>query len=192
MAYLPRHSSREELPPAIPPETPMRLSRNCRRGLVALVLASLTGCVRAPGSATAPGLVGAWRSSVQFSSGVFAPVKDLEFMYVFNLGGTMSESSNYDASPPAPPAYGEWRKTGAGRFEAKYTFFTTSPPSDVRTLALGGGWPPAGSGELTERIVLAADGRSYDSSLTLVLHDTAGRPIAGGGDATVHATRAGF
>jgi hypothetical protein len=91
-----------------------------------------------------------------------------------------------------PPAYGEWRPTGAGRFEAKYTFFTTRPPSDVKSLVTGGGWLPAGSGVLTERITLAADGRSYDSQLTLEMFDMAGRPVAGGGEATVHATRAGF
>ena len=170
----------------------MTVFRACRRGFVALAIASLADCGCAPGSATSPALVGAWRSSVQFSGGVFAPVKDLEFMYVFNPGGTMTESSNYDASPPAPPAYGEWRQTGAGRFEAKYTFFTTSPPSDLRSLPTGGGWPPAGSGVLTERIQLAADGRSYDSRMTLELFDMAGKPVTGGGEATVHATRAGF
>ena len=170
----------------------MAMIRDCRRGLVALTFASLAGCARAPEPATSPALVGAWRANVQFSGGAFAQVKDLEFLYVFNSGGTMTESSNYDATPPVPPAYGEWRQTGAGRFEAKYTFFTTSPPSDVKLLATGAGWPPAGSGVLTERSTLAADGRSYDSQLTLELFDPAGKPVAGGGEATVHATRAGF
>ena len=31
-------------------------------------------------------MVGAWKGKVQFSSGSFAEVKDLEFMYVFNAG----------------------------------------------------------------------------------------------------------
>ena len=39
-------------------------------------------------------LVGAWRGKVQFKTGGFPAVKDLEFMYVFNAGGTMTESSN--------------------------------------------------------------------------------------------------
>ena len=62
-----------------------------------------SACVRARRrTATAratptPDLVGQWRAKLQFTSGAFAPVKDLEFMYVFNLGGTMTESSNYDA-----------------------------------------------------------------------------------------------
>jgi len=162
--------------------------------LAVLALAACEGCApsRAPATSAPPALVGAWRSHVQFSAGVLAPVKDLEFLYVFNAGGTLTESSNYDAMPPVPPAYGEWRPAGAGRFEAKYTFFTTSPPSDVKALATGAGWPPAGSGVLTERITLGADGRSYDSAITLEMFDAGGKPVAGGGGATAHATRAGF
>jgi hypothetical protein len=170
----------------------MTMLQDCRRGLVALAFVSLAGCARAPGPATSPALVGAWRSSVQFSGGVLAAAEDLEFLYVFNSGGTMTESSNYDATPPVPPAYGEWRQTGVGRFEARYTFFTTRPPSDVRSLATGGGWLPAGAGVLTERITLAADGRSYDSTMRLELFDVAGKPVPGGGEATAHARRVGF
>ncbi|MCK7527127.1 MAG: hypothetical protein MZV64_60720 [Ignavibacteriales bacterium] len=48
-------------------------------------------------------LVGAWKGKVQFRTGMFAEVKDFEFMWVFNNGGTMTESSNYDAVPPTPP-----------------------------------------------------------------------------------------
>ena len=48
-------------------------------------------------------LVGAWRSKIRFNSGALAEIKDLEFLYAFNLGGTMTESSNYDG---APPGYG--------------------------------------------------------------------------------------
>ena len=61
---------------------------------------------------TDTGLFGAWRGSVQFTTGAFAEVKDLDFMYLFNAGGTMLESSNYDGAPPVPPAYGVWRKVG--------------------------------------------------------------------------------
>jgi hypothetical protein len=160
--------------------------------IVALAWIALAGCVSAPGSAPAPTLVGAWRSGVQFGDGVLAPVKNLEFLYVYNSGGTMTESSNYDATPPVPPAYGEWRRTGAGRFESKYTFFTTSPPPEVKSLATGGGWLPAGSGVLTEKITLAADGRAYDATMTLALFDLAGKPVPGGGTATVRARRSGF
>ena len=170
----------------------MTLLREYRRGLLALACLSLAGCAPAREPATSPALVGAWRANVQFSGGALGPIKDLEFLYVFNAGGTMTESSNYDATPPVPPAYGEWRQSGGGRFEAKYTFFMTSPPSHLKSLATGGGWLPAGSGVLTERITLAADGRSYDSSMTLEMFDPAGKPVTGGGEATVHATRAGF
>ena len=169
----------------------MVVPRDGRLALFALALLLLPGCSRAPGRASSV-LVGAWRSSVHFDGGVLAPVKDLEFLYVFNVGGTMTESSNYDANPPVPPAYGEWRQMGERKFEAKYTFFTTRVPPDVKTLATGGGWLPAGSGVLTERITLSEDGRSYRASMSLELFDTAGKPMAGGGKGTVRATRAGF
>jgi hypothetical protein len=173
-------------------EKPMVRSRGPRRLLVTFAFLVLAGCARAPGQAAPPALVGAWRSQVRFEGGILAPVKDLEFLYVFNAGGTMTESSNYDASPPVPPAYGEWRPLGENRFEARYTFFTTNPPADAKSLTTGGGWLPAGSGVLTERITVAADGRSYDAAMTLELFDPAGKPVAGGGAATVHAVRAGF
>lgn len=76
------------------------------------------------------------------------------------------------------------------QFEARYTFFTTTPPPEVKSLS--GGWLPAGSGVLTERITLAADGRAFDSSITLVMFDTSGKPVAGGGEASAHGTRAGL
>ena len=147
------------------------------------------GCSRAPAPVAPPALSGAWHASVQFQGGAFASVKDLEFLFVFNSGGTMTESSNYDGLPPVPPAYGEWRATGADQFEAKYTFFTTRPPEDVKSLATGGGWLPAGHGMLKESIHMAADGRAYDSTIALELFDMAGKPVSGGGSGTVHATR---
>ena len=88
-------------------------------------------------------LVGAWRGKVQFTSGPFASVKDLEFMYAFNQGGTMTESSNYDGAPPVPPAYGVWRKVKPWQYEARYSFFLTKPPQAFEDLAKGGGWAPA-------------------------------------------------
>ena len=51
-------------------------------------------CLAQTGKAVA-NLAGAWRGKVQFTSGAFAEIKDLEFMYAFNAGGTMTESSNY-------------------------------------------------------------------------------------------------
>ncbi len=154
--------------------------------LIALLL-PLCGCASAP-------LTGAWRSHVQFASGDFAAAKDLEFLYVFNpgdgRGGTMTESSNYDAAPPVPPAYGVWREVGPGRFEALYVFYTTKPPEKAEQIVQG--WGPAGRGELTERITLAADGKSFESAITLKLFDPAGRPLPGGSDGTGHATRIDF
>jgi len=74
------------------------------------------------------------RSSVQFTSGPFAEVNDLEFMYVFNAGGTLTESSNYDGAPPVPPAYGVWHSIGPNEFEARYEYFTTAPLANVEAL----------------------------------------------------------
>lgn len=57
-------------------------------------------------------LVCAWRSQIRFSSGALAEIKDLEFMYAFNVGGTLTESSNYGGAPPVPPASRVWKKSG--------------------------------------------------------------------------------
>lgn len=161
-----------------------------RVALVVWTMLSLAGCAREAAHPRAA-LIGAWRSHIQFAGGILAAIKNLEFLYAFNEGGTMTESSNYDAAPPVPPAYGEWRAVDARRFEAKYTFYTTSPPSDPKTLAAGG-WSPAGFGVLTERITLSEDGRAFDSRIVLEMFDTGGKPVTGGGEATGHGERAGF
>ncbi|MFN8177820.1 MAG: hypothetical protein U0167_07830 [bacterium] len=166
-------------------------------GLLVLVLSRLAGCSCGHASCTARGtpddaLVGAWRSSVQFDDGTFAPIRDLEFLYAFNVGGTMTESSNYDGVPPVPPAYGVWRAAGTNRFDATYTFYTTKAPARLDELAAGGGWLPAGRGVLTEHITLASDGQSYESTLTLDLYDKDGKPIAGGGRAAGRGKRIRF
>jgi hypothetical protein len=137
-------------------------------------------------------LVGGWRARLQFTSGAFAPIKDLEFMYVFNQGGTMTESSNYDASPPVPPAYGIWRKVGPNEFAAKYEFYVTRPPAAFGEIAKGGGWGPAGRGVFVERITLAEDGNSFTSKITYQQFDTAGKPVEGGGEATGRGVKLAF
>ncbi len=162
----------------------------CLIGLSTLL--AFAGC-SGPAPAAAPAaLIGAWRGDVQFSNGALASIKDLRFLYVFNAGGTMTESSNYDGVPPVPPAYGEWRETEANTFEARYTFFTTQPPANVKAVLTGGGWLPAGSGVLSEKIQLSADGRSFDSTIKLELFDKSGKSVDGSGDAKAHAVRAGF
>ena len=129
-------------------------------------------------------LAGEWRAQLQFSSGAFASIKDLEFMYAFNQGGTMTESSNYDASPPVPPAYGIWRKVGAKEFEAKYEFYVTKAPATFDEIAKGGGWGLAGRGIFVERITVSEDGKSFTSKIKYDQFDTAGKPAEGGGEAT--------
>jgi hypothetical protein len=154
----------------------------------ALVAASLAAWTV---GAADSGLVGAWRSSIHFENGAFAPIKNLEFMYVFNTGGTLTESSNYDGAPPVPPAYGVWREVGPNEFEAKYEYFATEP-SDQGAFLKGAGWLPSGRGIFTERIKLSPDGQSFESIIRYYALDGRGGPAAGGGDAKGKATRIGF
>lgn len=169
-----------------------------RYALMLLSAASvITSCAKAPASqaAAAEGgqLVGAWRSKITFQNGALAGMKNLEFLLAYSAGGTMTESSNYDeAANSSPPAYGVWKEIDAHTFETKYLFFTTKAPSSADTAAHGRDWWPDGHGVLTETITLSADGQSYASTIALVLHDSAGAPIAGGGSGTGAGTRIAF
>ena len=157
------------------------------RGIV-LVAASLAAWTI---GAADSGLAGAWRSSVQFETGAFASIKNLEFMYAFNAGGTLTESSNYDGAPPVPPAYGVWRVVGPNEFEAKYEYFSTAPSARDEFLK-GAGWLPSGRGIFTESIKLSPDGQSFESTIRYQALDERGEPVQGGGDARGKATRIGF
>lgn len=175
------------------------MKESTRRAMATIAMALLfaTACTDSrtpPATATSEhdGLVGAWRSQVQFSDGAFTSVQDLAFMYVFNAGGTMTESSNYDGTPPVPPAYGTWKATGARQFEARYEFFMTKPPESFESIAKGGGWLPAGHGVLTEDISLSDDGDSFTSMITLVLFDQNGQPVEGGGKGNGKGARIDF
>jgi hypothetical protein len=163
-------------------------------GLVVALAA--TGCISDAAHVGKPAegadLAGAWRSTLQFKDGAFASIKDLEFMYVFNLGGTMTESSNYDGAPPVPPAYGVWRRLGPGEFEAKYEYYATKSPTRVEEITGGGGWLPSGRGVFIERIVVSADGRSFTSTITYDALDLAGKPAQGGGKAEGRGVRIAF
>jgi len=107
-------------------------------------------------------------------------MKDLEFVYVFNVGGTMTESSNYDGAPAVPPAYGVWRKSGPRQFEAKYTFYVTKAPETFADIAKGGGWSSAGHGDFMEKITLSDDGKSYTSIISYAAFDRTGEQVEGG------------
>ena len=112
-------------------------------------------------------------------------------MRVFNEGGTMTESSNYDGAPPVPPAYGIWRKTGEGQYESKYEFYTTNLPASFNDISKSGGFTPAGYGVLTELITLSSDGNSYSSKINLILFDKSGKQTSSD-DADAEAVRMGF
>jgi hypothetical protein len=137
-------------------------------------------------------LAGAWRAKVQFKSGMLADWKNLEFMYAFNQGGTMTESSNYDGSPPGPPAYGVWRKTGARQFEARYEVFLTKSARPLEEIAKGGGWLPDGHGVLSEKITLSPDGKSFKSLIRWDMFDPAGKAVESGIEGTGEGKRMGF
>jgi hypothetical protein len=137
-------------------------------------------------------LAGAWRGKIQFTSGAFAGIKDLEYMYAFAAGGTMTESSNYDGAPPVPPAYGIWKKIGARKYEAKYQYYQTKAVTSAEELVKIGGWAPDGYGTFTQKITLSADGNSFDSTITLEMFDKEGKATAGGGEGTASATRLRF
>jgi hypothetical protein len=129
-------------------------------------------------------LVGEWQAKLQFDKGILASYKDLEFMYIFNTGGTLVESGNHDSNAPIPPAYGIWRKTGSQEFEAKYEFYVTEPPKELSVILNGGGWKPVGRGVLSEKIKLSKDGKTYVSKVHVDILTTDGKPMEGGGDAT--------
>lgn len=158
----------------------------------ALLLTALLVACQPAQSKPDTALAGAWRSPVPGTSGWLADMKGLEFMYVFNADGTMTESSNYDAFPPGPPAYGVWRSVGARQYEAKYQVFLTKPVAIMDSIAKGGGWVPNGHGVLTQKITLSEDGDSFDSTIRFDLFDPQGKPVTGGGEAKAHGERIRF
>ncbi len=162
--------------------------------LIPLAALLTTSCYVAPPPDQTPkdALIGAWRSQVRFTSGTLAEMRDLQFMYVFNAGGTMMESSNYDGSPPGPPAYGIWKKNSAREFEATYEFYNTKAPASFDEIAKGGGWLPNGRGVLSETITLSDDGNAFQSTITYTAFDQAGNLIDGGGNGEGAGTRMRF
>ena len=158
-------------------------------------LLTLGSCTEHQAAAPVPpqdALVGAWRSHVRFTGGALAEMKDLEFMYVFNPGGTLTESSNYDGAPPVPPAYGVWRNVGPHQFEARYEFYVTKNPESFDVIAKGGGWNPNGRGVLLEKLTLSEDNQSFTSTIEFTAVDPAGKPAEGGGKGTGSGTRMRF
>ena len=156
------------------------------------VLASAAFTIVNKSTPQANDLTGTWKAKVQFKTGPFANVKNLEFMLSFNSGGTMTESSNYDGMPPVPPAYGIWKKTGSGQYEAKYEFYITNVPPSFEALKKIGGFNPAGYGRLTEKITLSPDGKTYKSKINFNVFDITGKQMPNNDAAEVTASRMQF
>ena len=163
--------------------------------LVAATTLCTGGCSRAfPSSGSEstepPVLVGAWRTKVQFKGGILSDLHDLEFMYAFNVGGTLTQSSNYDGTPPVPPGYGVWRQTGPRRFELKYAFY--APARFVKAGRRRAAWVPGGRGLYSETLEISPDAKSYTSHIMYELVNPAGAPIPGGGEGEAVGARTSF
>ena len=104
----------------------------------------------------------------------------------------MTESSNYDGSPPVPPAYGVWRRVTEQKYEARYAYYWTKPPSSFDEITKGNGWTPGGHGVLSQEITLSSDGRSFESTIRYQAFDQAGKPMEQESIATAKASRIGF
>jgi hypothetical protein len=168
--------------------------------LVAALAMSVEGCSDAVSSAvpqsttSATGsmpaqLIGAWRTKVQFKDGALSDLHDLEFMYSFNTGGTLTQSSNYDGTPPVPPGYGLWRQTGPRTFELRYAFYA---PAKFIKSGRTAAWVPSGRGLYSETLELSPDAGSYTSRIVYDLVDPKGTPIPGGGEGEASGTRTTF
>jgi hypothetical protein len=175
------------------------MKHRCHFLLIAIACAlSLSGCgagtpPRGGTSAEDALLVGAWRSQIHAQEGPLAEMKELEFLYSYNAGGTMTESSNYDeAANSSPPAYGVWRRLEARKFETKYVFFTTRASSSGDGAPTTTDWWPDGHGELTETITIADDGQTYASTIRLTMFDRTGAPVGGVHEGTGAGRRIGF
>ena len=142
---------------------------------IALLACMACGGGNKPAAAKAQSLEGAWRSHVTFTSGPFKGVP-FQFLITYAAGGGLVESSNFDESPPVPPAYGSWGRTGANAFKSTYIFWTSkaAAPGDATK-----GWTFSGSGILSENIRLSSTGDSYTSGIAYQLYDAKDQPIAG-------------
>lgn len=170
-----------------------------KSGVVVLVLAAaaastVSGCSDAnsqqqPRSSAVAPLVGAWRTQVQFKGGALADLHDLEIMYSFNEGGTLTQSSNYDGTPPVPPGYGLWRQTGPRTFELKYASYA---PAKFVKAGRKAAWVPSGRGLYTETLQLSADSSTYTSRIVYDLVDPSGAPVPGGGEGEASGSRITF
>ena len=137
-------------------------------------------------------LAGEWRAQLQFSSGAFASIKDLEFMYSFNQGGTHDRVVELRRVAAGAAGLRDLAEGRGQEFEAKYEFYVTKAPAAFDEIAKGGGWGLAGRGVFVERITLSEDGKSFTSKIKYDQFDTAGKPAEGGGEATGKGVKLAF
>ena len=70
-----------------------------------------------------------------------------------------------------------------------YEFYLTRPPATAAENIPGGGWLPAGRGVLVEQITMAADGKTYTSTIDYQVYEGPDKPPQSGGKAQARATR---
>ena len=100
---------------------------------------------------------------LQFTSGAFAPAKDLEFMYVLNLGRHHDRVvvRRRRASRCRRPTESGGR-SDPREFEAKYEFYVTKAPAAFAEIAKGSGVESGGDGGV-RRADCAFGGRPFRS-----------------------------
>jgi hypothetical protein len=144
-----------------------------RRAAVVLIAISLIACTQAP---TPSPMKGAWESHVAFTGGALRADEESAISLCLQRRRNDDRVIELRRRPPDPPAYGVWKEVSPNRFQLKYIFYVTKPPSRFEELVGGQGWLPNGHGVITEDITLSADGNSWQSKIHWDAFDMDGKP----------------
>lgn len=106
-----------------------------------------------------------------------APLGSFKAMDIFIQGGSVVDTN---AAPPTTrgPGFGSWDYAGEQQFTATLRFFIYNPDGTF-----------AGVRRIAQEIVMGADNNSWESTVTNIIFNPAGTPIATG-CGTAAATRA--
>jgi hypothetical protein len=78
------------------------------------------------------------------------------------------------------------------KYEAKYAYYWTRPPSNLNELTKGNGWAAGGHGVLSQEITLSSDGNSFESTIRYQVFDRSWKQTEQDNSATAKATRLRF